>query len=129
MEGFIAQFPCHNMNQQPALVTRQDFARLNPVIYRGSTQPLDTDDWLRYLTFGLESADVAPANYVTFMAYYLKGPAAQWWDITGVPYLLEPPSLARNSKLHSAGQCRTTMVSHNVPVETEGLEFHIPPLF
>ena len=80
MEVVMAQFPRAIMNQQPAPVTLQDLARLNPVIYRGSTQPLDTDDWLRYLTFGLESADVAPANYVTFAAYYLKGPSAQWWD-------------------------------------------------
>ena len=28
-----------------------------------------------------------------------------------------------------AGQCRTTMVSLNVPVEIEGLEFHVYPLF
>ena len=68
------------MNPQLAPVTLQCFARLNPVIYHGSTQPLDADDWLRDITFELESADVAPANYVTFAAYYLKGPATQWWD-------------------------------------------------
>ena len=67
------------MNQQLALVTLQDFACLNSVIYRSSTQALDADDWLRDITFELESADVAPASYVTFAAYYLKDPAAQWW--------------------------------------------------
>ena len=80
MVGFMAQFPRPNMNQQPAPVTLQDFARLNPIIYRSSTQSLTADDWLCDITFELESAVVAPANYVTFAAYYLKGPAAQWWD-------------------------------------------------
>ena len=28
----------------------------------------------------MESADVAPASYVTFASFFLKGPAAQWWD-------------------------------------------------
>ena len=27
-----------------------------------------------------------------------------------------------------AGQCQTTMVSHDVPVEIEGLEFHVSPI-
>ena len=44
MEGMMAQFPRPNMNQQPTLVTLQDFMRLNPTIYRSSTQPLDADD-------------------------------------------------------------------------------------
>ena len=28
----------------------------------------------------MDSVSVAPANYVTFASYFLKGPAAQWWD-------------------------------------------------
>ena len=28
----------------------------------------------------MESANVAPDNFVTFASYHLKGPAAQWWD-------------------------------------------------
>jgi hypothetical protein len=54
--------------------------RLNPTVYRSSTQPLDADDWLRDITYELESASVAPASYVTFATYFLKGLAAQWWD-------------------------------------------------
>jgi hypothetical protein len=80
MQGLIDQFPRPNMNQQPTAVTLQDFMRLNPTIYRSSTHPLDADDWLCDITYELESASVAPANYVTFATYFLKGPAAQWWD-------------------------------------------------
>ena len=80
MENIMAQFPRPNMNQQPAQVTLQDFMRLNPTVYRSSTQPLDADDWLRDITYEMESADVAPTSYVTFASFFLKGPAAQWWD-------------------------------------------------
>jgi hypothetical protein len=68
------------MNQQPAPITLQDFVRLNPTIFRNSVQPLDADDWLCDITFEMESASVAPVSYVTFASYFLKGPAAQWWD-------------------------------------------------
>ena len=46
------------MNQQPTPGTLQDFMRLNPTIYRSSTQPLDADDWLRDITYEMESASV-----------------------------------------------------------------------
>ena len=80
MEGMMTQFPCPNMNQQPTPVTLQDFLCLNPTIYRSSTQPLDADDWLCDITYEMESASVAPASYVTFASFFLKGPAAQCWD-------------------------------------------------
>ena len=54
--------------------------RLNPTTYRNSEQPLDADDWLRDIAYEMESASVAPASYVTFATYFLKGPAAQWWS-------------------------------------------------
>ncbi len=34
--------------------------RLNPTVYCSSTQPLDADDWLRDITYEMESAEVAP---------------------------------------------------------------------
>ena len=77
MEGMMAQFPRPNMNQHPTPVTLQDFMHLDPTIYRSSTQPLDADDWLRDITYEMESASVAPASYVTFASFFLKGPAAQ----------------------------------------------------
>ena len=56
MQGLMDQMPRPNMNQPPAPVTLQDFMRLNPTIFRGSTQPLDADDWLRDITYELESS-------------------------------------------------------------------------
>ena len=40
METVMAQFPHPNMGQQQGVVTLNDFARLNPSVYRSSTQPL-----------------------------------------------------------------------------------------
>ena len=83
MPGIMAQFPQQNPqghHQQPAAVTLHDFTRLNPTEFRNSEQPLDADDWLRDISQELESANVAPANFVTFATYHLKGPAAEWWS-------------------------------------------------
>src|SRR5215216_892356 len=101
MENMMAQFPRPDMNQQPTPVTLQDFMRLNPTIYRTSTQPLDADDWLRDITYEMESADVAPAGYVSFASFFLKGPAAQCGTATGVLYQVEQSSPGQTSKLLS----------------------------
>ena len=80
MTGVMAQFPTLNAQQQPAPVTLQEFVRLNPSVFRNSANPMDADDWLRDILFEMESASVAPDSYVTFAAFHLKGPAAQWWE-------------------------------------------------
>ena len=80
MQGLMDHFPRPNMNQPPAPVMLQDFMRLNPTNFRSSTQPLDADDWLRDITYELEASGAPEASYVTFASYFLKGPAAQWWD-------------------------------------------------
>ena len=80
MQGIMNQFPNQNAHQQQGTISLQDFVRLNPVSYRNSANPLDADDWLRDITYEMESARVAPADLVTFATYFLKGPAAQWWD-------------------------------------------------
>ena len=41
---------------------------------------MDADDWLCDILFEMESANVAPASYVTFVTFHLKGSAAQWWE-------------------------------------------------
>ena len=80
MTGVMAQFPNQNAHQQPAPITLPEFVRLNPSIFRNSTNPMDADDWLRDILFEMESANVAPASYVTFATFHLKGSAAQWWE-------------------------------------------------
>ncbi|XP_073357970.1 uncharacterized protein [Aegilops tauschii subsp. strangulata] len=76
----MTQFPNQNAHQQPAPITLPEFVRLNPSIFRNSTNPMDADDWLRDIQFEMESANVAPASYITFATFHVKGPAAQWWE-------------------------------------------------
>src|ERR1041384_6782671 len=75
MAGVMAQLPNHN-----APITLREFVRLNPSIFRNSADPMDADDWLRDISFEMESANVAPTSYVTFAAFHLKGSTAQWWE-------------------------------------------------
>ena len=76
----MAQFPNQNAHQQPDPITLPEFVCLNPSIFCNSTNPMDAYDWLRDILFEMESANVAPASYVTFATFHLKGPAAQWWE-------------------------------------------------
>src|SRR3954470_21833972 len=85
MQGVIDQLQNQNQNQnqhqnQPPVVTLRDFMRLNPPLFHQPEQPLDADDWLRDITRQLEFANVSAADYVNFTSYFLRGPAAQWWD-------------------------------------------------
>ena len=80
MTGVMAQLPTQNAQQQLSPITLQEFVRLNPSVYRNSTNPMDADDWLRDILFEMESAKVDPDSYVTFATFHLKGPAAQWWE-------------------------------------------------
>ena len=75
MAGVMAQLPNQN-----SPITLQEFVHLSPSTYRNSANPMDADDWLRDILLEMESANVAPASYVTFAAFHLKGPAAQWWE-------------------------------------------------
>src|SRR3990170_1960074 len=80
MTGVLAQFPIQNAQQQNASITLPEFVRLNPSVFRNSTNPMDADDWLHDILFEMESANVAPESYVTFVTFHLKGPAAQWGE-------------------------------------------------
>src|SRR3989337_4481066 len=80
MTGILAQCPNQNAHQQPTPITLPEFVRLNPSVFRNSTNPMDADDWLCDILFEMESANVAPDSYVTFATFHLKGPAAQWWE-------------------------------------------------
>src|SRR3989337_1881818 len=80
MTGIMGQFPQqNNQNQNPPSITLPEFMRLNPTPFRNSEKPVDADDWIRDITHEMESANVAPANFVAFASLFLKRPAAQWW--------------------------------------------------
>lgn len=62
------------------LVTIHDFIRINPPIFRHSTEPLDTNDWLRSIECKLHSVNVTTGDRVTFTAYHLEGATSSWWE-------------------------------------------------
>ena len=89
-ENLIARLERNTAQQQSDPISLQDFMRFNPATFSSSSNPLDADDWLRDITSQMESANVAPASYVNFATYLLRGSAAQWWEATGICCLLEP---------------------------------------
>ena len=79
-ESLVNRLERNDARQEPGPISLQEFVRLNPSVFRNSTNPMDADDWLRDILFEMESASVAPDSYVTFATFHLKGPAAQWWE-------------------------------------------------
>src|SRR4051812_26468562 len=75
MAGVMTQ-----LSTQNSPITLQEFVRLSPSTFRSSANPMDADDWLRDISFQMESAAVTPASYLTFAMYHLRGRAAQWWE-------------------------------------------------
>jgi hypothetical protein len=89
MTRVLAQFPTQNAQQQSAPIALPEFMRLNPSIFRNSTNPMDADDWLCDILFEMESANVAPDSYVTFATFHLKGPLLNGGKATRVCCLLK----------------------------------------
>ena len=79
-ESLVNHLECNDARQEPDPISLQEFVRLNPSTFRNSNDPMEADDWLRDIAFQMELAVVAPASYVTFAAFHLKGLAAQWWE-------------------------------------------------
>ena len=57
------------MAHQPrnAVVSLNDFAKLNPPKFHHFVDPLDTDDWLCNISCKIRSANVSEADKVTFV--------------------------------------------------------------
>ena len=69
----------HNTHQQHnELVSLNDFIRLNPPVFRYSTEPLDADDWLRIIERKLHAGHVADGDRVIYATYHLEGAAGSW---------------------------------------------------
>src|SRR3954468_20210522 len=112
MQGVIDQLQNQNQNQnqhqnQPPVFALRDFMRLNPPTFHQPEQPLDADDWLRDITRQLEFARVHAADYFTFASYFLRGPAAEWWDT-------HKSSLAEGTVV-TWNEFKTTFRAHYVP--------------
>src|ERR1041385_8717467 len=79
MAGVMTQLSTKN-----SPITLQEFVHLSPSTFRSSANPMDADDWLCDIAFQMESAVVAPASFLTFATYHLRGPAAQGGKATSL---------------------------------------------
>ena len=59
-ESLVNRLERNDARQEPGPISLQDFVRLNPSVFRNSTNPMDADDWLHDILFEMESAKVAP---------------------------------------------------------------------
>src|SRR3954462_769467 len=73
----IEQNTAHHRN---VVVSIQDLILLKPPVFRCSSEPLEADDWLRSIEHKLDTAQVAPYDWVIFAVYFLEGAALQWWE-------------------------------------------------
>jgi hypothetical protein len=73
-----------NQPPQPAPLLPRDrhkeFISHNPPTYSHSTDPLDTDDWLKMITKKLEIVQCTDKEMVLYAASRLVGQAGDWWD-------------------------------------------------
>jgi hypothetical protein len=57
-----------------------DFQRTKPPIFSYAVEPMDADDWLRYVEKKLQVVQCNNREKVLLASYQLFGPAADWWD-------------------------------------------------
>jgi hypothetical protein len=60
--------------------TLRNFQNSNPPTFTKSTEPLDTDDWLRTIENKLEYAGVGANEKVLYATHFLAGAAGAWWE-------------------------------------------------
>nr|CAD1839634.1 unnamed protein product [Ananas comosus var. bracteatus] len=56
-----------------------DFQKLNPSIFRGSTDPLEAESWLQEMEKALTHMGIGGETQVTFATYMLREGAYEWW--------------------------------------------------
>nr|CAD1842671.1 unnamed protein product [Ananas comosus var. bracteatus] len=56
-----------------------DFQKLNPPIFRGSTDPLEAESWLQEMEKALTHMGIGGETQVTFATYMLREGAYEWW--------------------------------------------------
>ncbi|XP_016166042.1 uncharacterized protein LOC107608817 [Arachis ipaensis] len=63
-----------------ALMTLATFLKVHPPSFRGSTNPIEADNWFQTMERALQAQHVSNNQYVEFAAYQLLGEAQHWWQ-------------------------------------------------
>ncbi|CAA2959115.1 Hypothetical predicted protein, partial [Olea europaea subsp. europaea] len=69
-----------NSRDRTAMI--EQFRKMNPPSFEGSTDPLAVEDWLRELERIFKFIRCDDAERVTFSVFMLKKGASHWWDMT-----------------------------------------------
>ncbi|KAL5779261.1 hypothetical protein ACOSQ2_009998 [Xanthoceras sorbifolium] len=60
----------------------EQFRRLHPLSFEGSTNPLDAEEWLRELDKVFSFMNCTENQKVACAVFMLKGDAGHWWEMT-----------------------------------------------
>ena len=53
---------------------------MRPPTFSSSTEPMETDDWLRAIGKKLDMVEYTDRERVLFASHQLNGPTLEWWD-------------------------------------------------
>ncbi|XP_016195749.1 uncharacterized protein LOC107636775 [Arachis ipaensis] len=67
-------------NMGGAPITLATFLKVHPPSFRGSTNPIEADNWFQAMEHALQTQHVPNNQYVEFAAYQLLGEAQHWWQ-------------------------------------------------
>ncbi|XP_016164775.1 uncharacterized protein LOC107607321 [Arachis ipaensis] len=63
-------------------MTLATFLKVNPPIFRGTTNPTEADNWFQAMERALHAQQVSEDQQVEFATYQLVGEAQFWWQGT-----------------------------------------------
>ncbi|XP_016192382.1 uncharacterized protein LOC107633258 [Arachis ipaensis] len=67
-------------NMGGALMTLVMFLKVHPPSFRGSTNPMEADNWFQAMEHALQAHHVPNNQYVEFAAYQLREEVQHWWQ-------------------------------------------------
>ncbi|KAL4300657.1 hypothetical protein AHAS_Ahas17G0222800 [Arachis hypogaea] len=56
------------------------FLKVDPLIFNGSTNPVEADNWFKAVECALQTQHVPNNQFVEYAAYQLVGKAQHWWQ-------------------------------------------------
>ena len=60
----------------------EKFRKLDPPIFKGTKDPIETDNWLKEIERLFRAIEVSDEQQVILAIFVLKGDALEWWEST-----------------------------------------------
>ncbi|XP_052109263.1 uncharacterized protein LOC127741229 [Arachis duranensis] len=61
-------------------MTLSTFLKVHPPTFRGTSNPIDADNWIQAIERALQAQQVLDEQWVKFGTYQLHGEAQHWWQ-------------------------------------------------